>query len=72
VKDENALLLYIREPGNALPIEIVDQAPMIGIPPLGKGPFSAFFPANHPRLQPSALQNQKTGKNTAQSDPYGV
>jgi hypothetical protein len=26
VKDENARLLYNREPGNALPIEIVDQS----------------------------------------------
>jgi hypothetical protein len=28
------------------------RAPMIGIPPLGKGPFSAFFPPDHPRQQP--------------------
>ena len=27
------------------------RAPMIGIPPREKGPFSAFFSANHPRLQ---------------------
>jgi hypothetical protein len=72
VKDENARLLYSREPGNALPIEIVDQAPMIGIPPLEKGPFSAFFPTNHPRLQPLSAPKPKTDKNNAQSDPYGA
>jgi hypothetical protein len=72
VKDENARLLYSREPGNALPIEIVDQAPMIGKPPLEKGPFSAFFRQAIPVCSPSALQNQKTDQNTAQSDPYGA
>ena len=62
VKDENARLRYSREPGNTLPIEIVDQAPMIGIPPLGKGLPALKFRQTISVCSPSALQNQKTGK----------
>jgi hypothetical protein len=72
VKDENARLLYSREPGEVLPIEIVNQAPMIGIPPLEKGPFALFSRQAIFVCNLSALQNQKTGKTTPQSDPYGA
>jgi hypothetical protein len=59
VKDENARLLYSREPGEVLPIEIVNQAPMIGIPPLEKGPF-ALFPGKP--SSSAASQRSKTRK----------